>query len=102
MATIKPVNVRPPRLPVGLTATGPQFPLSTGYYWIGEATASPHDRRMGGIVIYNDDECYFLYAQDALSVLYFLRSLEEKLLQQTQLALHPDTNALQPDTDAHR
>ena len=102
MATIKPVTARPPRLPVGITATGPQFPLSTGYYWIGEATTSPHDRRMGGVVIYNNDECYFLYARDALSVLYFLQSLEEKLLQQTNLALHPQMEAQQLDTDDHR
>lgn len=97
MATIKPVKVRPPHLPAGIIAAGPQFPLSTGYYWIGEAITSPHDRPIGGIVIYNDDECYFLYAQDALSVLYFLRSLEEKLLQQTHLMLHTDTDAQQRD-----
>ncbi len=91
MATTKPITVRPPHLPAGITAAGPQFPLSTGYYWIGEAITSPLEKSLRGIVIYNDDECYFLYAQDALSVLYFLRSLEETLLQQINAMLHPDT-----------
>jgi hypothetical protein len=96
MATTKPITVRPPHLPPAIVAVGPQFPLSTGYYWIGEAITAPHEKCLKGIVIYNDDECYFLYAQDALSVLYFLRSLEETLLQQINVMLHPDTQ--QPDT----
>ena len=88
MATTQPTEVRPPHLPVGIIAVGPQFPLSTGYYWIGQAKTHPQDKSFGGIVIYNDDECYFLYAQDALSVLYFLRSLEETLLRQIEIAFH--------------
>ncbi|HET9920223.1 MAG TPA: hypothetical protein VFQ30_10315 [Ktedonobacteraceae bacterium] len=86
MATTRPTEVHPPRLPAGILAVGPQFPLSTGYYWIGQAATRPQEERIGGIVIYNDDECHFLYAQDALSILYFLRSLEETLLHQTGLA----------------
>lgn len=88
MATTRPTEVRPPHLPAGIIAVGPQFPLSTGYYWIGQATTRPQAKSMAGIVIYNDDECYFLYAQDALSILYFLRSLEDTLLQQTGIAFH--------------
>ncbi len=90
MATTQPTEVRPPHLPVGIIAVGPQFPLSTGYYWIGQATTHPQDKSFGGIAIYNDDECYFLYAQDALSVLYFLRSLEETLLRQIGIAFHQE------------
>ena len=96
MTTTKPITVCPPHLPAGIVAAGPQFPLSTGYYWIGEATSAPHENPLKGIVIYNDNECYFLYAQDALSVLYFLRSLEETLLQQINEMFHPD--AQQTDT----
>ena len=92
MATIRSKEVQPPHLPAGIIAVGPQFPLSTGYYWIGQAKTQPQEDRIGGIVIYNPDVCYFLYAQDALSVLYFLRSLEETLLKQTNIVFEKDTH----------
>jgi hypothetical protein len=88
MATIRPTRLRPPHLPAGIIAVGPQFPLSTGYYWIGQAITQPLEKSIGGIVIYNDDECHFLYAQDALSILYFLSSLEDTLLEQASISLH--------------
>jgi len=90
MATTRSKEVRPPHLPAGIIAVGPQFPLSTGYYWIGQAKTQPQENRVGGIVIYNADVCYFLYAQDALSILYFLRSLEETLLRQTIIVFDQD------------
>jgi hypothetical protein len=92
MATIRSKEVRPPHLPAGIIAVGPQFPLSTGYYWIGQAKTQPQENRVGGIVIYNSDVCYFLYAQDALSILYFLRSLEETLLRQTNILFDNNTH----------
>src|SRR5947209_20612876 len=83
MATTRSKEVRPPHLPAGIIAVGPQFPLSTGYYWIGQAKTQPQENRVGGIVLYNAAVCHFLYAHAALSILYFLRSLEESLLNQT-------------------
>jgi hypothetical protein len=38
------------------------------------------------VVIYNNEECQFLYPEDALSVLYFLKPLEEELLRQIYTA----------------
>jgi hypothetical protein len=90
MATTRSKEVRPPHLPAGIIAVGPQFPLSTGYYWIGQAKTQPQENKVGGIVIYNADVCHFLYAQDALSILYFLRSLEETLLRQTIIVFDQD------------
>ena len=98
MVTTRSKEVRPPHLPAGIIAVGPQFPLSTGYYWIGQAKTQPQENSVGGIVIYNADECYFLYAQDALSILYFLRSLEETLLRQTKIIFDQDMQ--QPDESA--
>ena len=75
-----------PQLPAHITAVGPQFPVSTGYYWIGQAKVELLGITVRGIVIYNAEECQFLYPEDALSVLYFLKSLEDTLLRQTRAA----------------
>ena len=98
MATIRSKEVRPPHLPAGIIAVGPQFPLSTGYYWIGQAKTRSQENSVGGIVIYNAEVCYFLYAQDALSILYFLRPLEETLLRQTHIVFDQDMH--QPNEPA--
>ena len=84
MAMTRP-EIRSPQLPVGITAVGPQFPLSTGYYWIGQAETQLTEQRVEGIAIYNAQECHFLHAEDALSILYFLRAHEETLLRQTRI-----------------
>lgn len=84
MAMTRP-EIRPPHLPVGITAVGPQFPLSTGYYWIGLAETQLTEQRVEGVAVYNAQECHFLHAEDALSILYFLRSHEETLLRQTHI-----------------
>lgn len=84
MAITRP-EIRLPQLPVGITAVGPQFPLSTGYYWIGLAETQLTEQRVEGIAVYNAQECHFLHAEDALSILYFLRSHEETLLRQTRI-----------------
>lgn len=78
-----------------MKAVGPQFPLSTGYYWIGLAETQLTEQKIGGIVIYNAEECHFLHAEDALSILYFLRTHEETLLQQTHITF--DLPVLFPD-----
>ena len=49
-------------------------------------------------MIYNAEVCYFLYAQDALSILYFLRPLEETLLRQTHIVFDQDMH--QPNEPA--